>query len=330
MVITARSNSSSPKGARPINMNKDLPQVVRLLERVFGESVRDGQQIFSPGGLADTPAFLWRLNVNMNRLSPGFVWEENGRIVGNVTLLPSRPASRFLVANVAVHPDYRRRGIARLLMNEVLADIRQRNGRTALLQVDKDNTAAVTLYRELGFESLGHMTHWRTTSTRLRLIQADDAAATWDDPAPSIRPLANHLWSEAYDLDRLAVPAAFDWPDVLPANNYKRPWWQRLVDFLNGRHVEVWATQNQQQQVNGLAAIYGELGQPHYLKIRVHPDWQGKLERPLLAKLLRRLDYLSRRNIRIDHPDDDETMNKLLREANFTIKRTLTHMRLRL
>lgn len=326
MVITARSNSSSPKGARPINMNKDLPQVVRLLEQVFGESVRDGQQIFSPGGLADTPAFLWRLNANMSRLSPGFVWEEDGRIIGNVTLLPSQPAGRFLIANVAVHPDYRRRGIARLLMNEVLAEVQQRNGRTALLQVDKENGAAVALYRQLGFESLGHMSHWRSTPTRLRLIKREDETAAW--PAPSIRPLPHKRWSDAYKLDRQALPTALDWPDILPADSYKRGWWQRLGDFLNGRNVERWVTQGDDGKLTGLATIHSEWGQPHYLKIRIHPDWQGQLERPLLAKLIRRLGYLPQRNIRIDHLDNDEMMNKLLREANFTIKRTLTHMRL--
>jgi hypothetical protein len=52
------------------------------------------------------------------------------------------------------------------------------------------------------------------------------------------------------------------------------------------------------------------------------------LERPLLAKLMRRLQYLPRRNVQIDHPDDDELVNSLLQEANFQPRRTLTHMRL--
>jgi GNAT superfamily N-acetyltransferase len=325
MVITAPTNHSAPKGVRPINLNKDLPQVVRLLEQVFGESVRDGQQIFNPGGLADSTAFLWRLNLNMSRLSPGFVWEEDGRITGNVTLLPSQPAGRYLVANVAVHPDYRRRGIARLLMSEVVGAVKGRGGHTIFLQVDKENNAAITLYQKMGFQSLGHMAHWQNSPSRLRTFRGQNGPI----PAgPPIRPLPGNRWQEAYDLDRRSLPAALDWPEALATDAYKRPWWQRLVDFLNGRHAETWSTLDAQNRLNGLASIYSEWGRPHQLVMRVHPGWQGQLERPLLAKLIRRLDYLPQRRVRIDHPHSDETMNRLLREANFTIKRILTHMRL--
>jgi GNAT superfamily N-acetyltransferase len=325
MVITARTNNSAPKGVRPINLNKDLPQVVRLLEQVFGESVRDGQQIFNPGGLADSAAFLWRLNLNTNRLSPGFVWEENGRIVGNVTLLPSQSAGRYLVANVAVHPDYRRQGIARLLMDETVDAVKGRGGHVIFLQVDKGNEAAVALYQKMGFQSLGHMAHWQSSPSRLRLLRGQNGAV----PAgPPIRPLPGNRWQEAYELDRQSLPTGLDWPDVLPTDAYKRTWWQRLVDFFNGRHAETWSTLDSQNRLSGLASIYSEWGRPHQLVVRVHPAWQGQLERPLLAKLIRRLNYLPQRRIRIDHSDNDETMNQLLREANFSVKRTLTHMRL--
>ncbi|MFO7538310.1 MAG: GNAT family N-acetyltransferase [Chloroflexota bacterium] len=325
MVITARSNNSAPKGARPINMNKDLPQVVRLLEQVFGESVRDGQQIFNPGGLADSAAFLWRFNINMSRLSPGFVWEENGRIVGNVTLLPSQPAGRYLVANVAVHRDHRRQGIARLLMDEAVHEVKSREGQAIFLQVDKENKPAVTLYQQMGFQSLGHMAHWQNSPSRLRSLRGQNGSIPG---GPPIRPLPGHRWQEAYDLDQRCLPATLHWPEGLAPDAYKRSWWQRLGDFVNGRHAETWATLDGQNRLNGLASIYGEWGRAHQLVMRVHPAWQGHLERPLLAKLIRRLDYLPQRRIQIHHPDNDETMNQLLREANFTVKRTLTHMRL--
>ena len=70
------------------------------------------------------------------------------------------------------------------------------------------------------------------------------------------------------------------------------------------------------------------MGRSHLLTLRVHPDTAGRLERPLLAKLVRRLQYLPRRNVRIDHPDNDSVAGALLSEANFTVQRTLTHMRL--
>ena len=77
----------------------------------------------------------------------------------------------------------------------------------------------------------------------------------------------------------------------------------------------------------GLGRIWGEWGRPHLVALRVHPQWKGQIERPLFTKIIRRLRQLPRRNVRFDHPDNDELVNNLLSEANFTKKRTLTHMR---
>jgi hypothetical protein len=51
------------------------------------------------------------------------------------------------------------------------------------------------------------------------------------------------------------------------------------------------------------------------------------VERPLLAKLLRRLQYLPRRHIRLEHQAGDTPVTELLCEANFSARRTLTVMR---
>ena len=57
-------------------------------------------------------------------------------------------------------------------------------------------------------------------------------------------------------------------------------------------------------------------------------EWTGRLERPLLAKMTRRLQTMANRPVRVDHPENDLVMNDLLREANLSPRRTLTHMRL--
>ena len=55
------------------------------------------------------------------------------------------------VSGVCTHPDYRGRGLARLLSAEVAADI-QRRGERPFLHAWTTNTAAITLYESLGFE----------------------------------------------------------------------------------------------------------------------------------------------------------------------------------
>jgi ribosomal protein S18 acetylase RimI-like enzyme len=322
MVITVPALNRPLNGPRPINLSRDIPQLVELLELAFGEAVdSEGQRIFKNTPQMQ-PAFLWRLNPSYTRLAPGYVWEENGRIIGNVTLLPTKTVDRYLVANVAVHPRYRRQGIARLLMGSVIEMVRARQGRHILLQVAKENDTAIALYHSLGFVSLGSVTSWLSAVSRVCELDPGTGIA--------IRPLPANRWREAYQLDRQALHPDLNWPDPLPPDGYKGGFWRWLDNFLNGRQVETWATTDNGNHLTGLAAITTEWGRAHVLSLRVHPGRQGQLERPLLAKLIRRLRMLPRRNVRLDHLDSDTTVNELLKTANFRPQRTLTHMRLEL
>lgn len=323
MIVTAPSHDQSKNGPRPINLNTDIPGILRLLEQVFGASMdADGRQMFA-GASAQSPAILWRLSPAAAKLSLGFVWEEDGRIVGNVTVLPSETPGRFLVVNVAVHPDFRRRGIAQLLMRQVEKLVQQRQGNQILLQVVKQNSAAIALYNSLNYTTVGSMTHWTASVSRLRRLDLNLQGA-----GPSIRELRRQEWQAAFALDNQALHADLNWPEMLKPDAYKSGLLVRLMNFLNGRQIETWVISGAQNRLVGLGSITTEWGQPHQAVLRVHPSWTGRLERPLLAKLIRRLQYLPRRNVAIDHPDDDELVNALLHEANFQPRRTLTHMRL--
>jgi ribosomal protein S18 acetylase RimI-like enzyme len=321
MVITAPANRQSHNGPRPINLNRDIPQILDLLKVAFGEALdaesqRALQGYATPGS---PPAFFWRFNPAASRLSQGYVWEEDGRIVGNVTLLKTTINGRFLIVNVAVHPDYRRRGIARNLMNNVSNHVRQHGGRQILLQVDHDNTSAIDLYLSLHYRTLGDMTTWLATGGRIHKLETRS-----DFP---VRDLRGREWQEAYQLDCVTLSPDLNWPEPVPQNVYQQGLWRGLNNFLNGRSNETWVT-TQEGHLTGLASIWSEWGRAHQLTLRVLPEWAGWVERPLLAKTIRRLAYLPNRNVRIDHPSSDLITSELLRQANFNAKRTLTHMRL--
>jgi ribosomal protein S18 acetylase RimI-like enzyme len=319
MVISVPANGAGD-GLRPVDAARDLAQIIDLLKQVFGDSLEsEDRPLFGDGGAND---WFMRFNPAAARLANGFVWQADGRLVGNATLLTTKLWDRFLVANVAVHPSYRRRGIARGLMQAVTASVRSRGGRVILLQVVKGNQPAIDLYRSLGYESIGNMTTWHATASRVRQIPAGDEALT-------IEPLAGSAWREAFALDTSCVPADLNWPEPLRPDAYRRGWRQRAVDFMNGRQQETWVTV-EEGHITGLAGLSGEWGHSHVLTLRVGPAWSGQLERPLLAKLFRRLHYLPRRAVRIDHPENDTLTAQLLTEANMTAQRTLTHMRLEL
>lgn len=59
------------------------------------------------------------------------------------------------VLNVATHPDHRRKGMARLLMDHAIGFSRAHKGRLVLLEVRRSNAAAIALYRALAFFAMG-------------------------------------------------------------------------------------------------------------------------------------------------------------------------------
>ena len=63
--------------------------------------------------------------------------------------------SPFFSNNIAIHPDYRRMGIAEAVLQQVLSDVRMGGTKLVTLEVRPSNIAARTLYNKLGFDVLG-------------------------------------------------------------------------------------------------------------------------------------------------------------------------------
>lgn len=327
MVITF-SASGTANGPRPIDPNRDFPQLAQLLKTVFHEEMEDsGQQFFEGAAGSIKAPMLWRLDPFFSRLTPGFVWEEDGRIVGNVTMLPTRSPRRFIVANVAIYPDYRRRGIARALMEAAQIEALKRGGKEIRLQVNRDNEGAKALYRSLGYDELGTVTTWNLLSSRSRF---PDFEIHPSGREIKITEMPASRWREAYQLDQLTPQADLEWPDPLSINEYHRSLRRRLADFVSGRQLEIWMTANSAGRMHGIATIKSEWGRVHQFRIRVHPDSQGELEESLVLKLMRRLQYLPRRQVRLLHDADDQVMNELLPTLRFRPTRMLSQMRLAL
>jgi ribosomal-protein-alanine N-acetyltransferase len=59
------------------------------------------------------------------------------------------------INNLAVHPRWRKRGIARALLQAALEQARQDGARVAFLEVRASNLAAQRLYRQFQFEAVG-------------------------------------------------------------------------------------------------------------------------------------------------------------------------------
>ena len=75
------------------------------------------------------------------------------RVVGYVGSQSSVDESDIM--NVAVHPDYRRRGIAENLIHNLVADLKTRGSHALMLEVRASNDPAIALYEKLGFRQVG-------------------------------------------------------------------------------------------------------------------------------------------------------------------------------
>ena len=59
------------------------------------------------------------------------------------------------VMNVAVHPDYRRRGIGRELVTELINALKEKGVYSLALEVRASNAPAIALYEQMGFAQVG-------------------------------------------------------------------------------------------------------------------------------------------------------------------------------
>ena len=125
----------------PITIRNLGPEDAHVLDRV-----REGTFDHMPD-----PARVWAfLATRVNEL---VVALDRGEVVGfafgTVVLKPDKPTG-FYVDEVAVHEDYRRRGIGTRLLNRIMERAQERGCENLWLATESDNDAALGLYRSMG------------------------------------------------------------------------------------------------------------------------------------------------------------------------------------
>ena len=148
----------SGQGIRAINTKTDLPALADLLEIAFSEKMDSNgraaiQQMRDMGrfGILNR-LFAPSLAKGVHR---SFVWVENGRLLGNISLyfekFPFQHKRAWILANIAVLPQHRNKGIATQLVLTALNALKTKGVNEIYLQVDEENNTARQLYQKLGF-----------------------------------------------------------------------------------------------------------------------------------------------------------------------------------
>ena len=99
------------------------------------------------------PWSLESLELMLTEQASALVALEDGRVLGYVGMMCVLDEGQII--NVAVHPDARRRGVGRSLMQAAEAYAKERGIAFLSLEVRESNIAARSLYSSLGWEEQG-------------------------------------------------------------------------------------------------------------------------------------------------------------------------------
>ena len=103
-----------------------------------------------------------------NPLSFWLVAVEDGKVVGYIGSQSVPPEAD--VMNLAVAPEYRRKGIGRSLMQALTGFLRTQGIESLFLEVRASNEAAIALYNEFGFSMVGRRKKYYVNPTEDALI----------------------------------------------------------------------------------------------------------------------------------------------------------------
>ena len=100
------------------------------------------------------------------------VAQEADRVVGYVGSQSAIDEADIM--NVAVHPDYRRQGIAEKLINSLVEELKNRGIHALLLEVRASNAPAIALYEKLGFQQVGlRKNYYRNPKEDARILRKE-------------------------------------------------------------------------------------------------------------------------------------------------------------
>lgn len=335
--MAVHSVSSEHKlGLRPLDPVRDLGQLADLIEGVFGDELTDeGLRILRELRFM---AFLGPMNIfvtgtqsEINDLFSGFVWVQEHRVVGNVTVnRPTGHPKRWQISNVAVQEAYRRQGIARQLVEAAIDLVLSRGGNAAYLYVQDGNAPARHLYESLGFVEMDRLTDLALDASTIPRARV---------PLSYLRVLDSQEDELLYQLVLEADSAGRRWLFPAQRDHYVKAPGERLLrsieSFFSGQTETHWGMFSEDGLDVGLV-LYTTCGlnrQAHRLKLwtrqkqsQLNQGHYSQVAQDIVAILSRK----AKRPTYISLPASESQMIDALVKHGFQRRKTLIMMTLSL
>lgn len=237
--ITIPARGENHPNLRPLSILRDLPAVADLIEMCFSSTMdSDGKRYVQDMRRAgnDNSFVKWANRAAETTSLPltGYIWEENGQIVGNTSLVPFRHNKEriYLIANVAVHPAHRRKGIAHALTERAMQHARDKNINNIWLHVREDNPGAIELYTKLGFVERARRTSWQASTDLYVQKLETDITITGRHP---------NFWTTQLNWLSRLYPSALSWHRDWNINSLRPGFWNWLYLMFMDTNIRQWA-----------------------------------------------------------------------------------------
>lgn len=324
MIFRSQTPHPDSPQIRSFDVRTDMLAVSDLVEVCFAERL-------SPDGVALLKKMRtsarnkhfqrWAYSVAGRVSMPftGFVWEEKGEIRGNLSLIPYHLSRQnyYMIANVAVHPEYQRRGIGRALLLRSLRFLKDKDLDGIWLQVDEHNYGAVQLYLQEGFRERSRRTTWILNSEGKSSRPRED-----QEPDLRIGLRRGQHWSRQRSWLRKTYPEEVRWHLPLQLRYLRGGLWGAVTHlFLKVPPHQHWAVL-EGERLRGVVTWQKSKTTADWLWMAAPPGGEGRL---LDAFVPHWYSYRqARRRLRLNYPRGQA--HQTLQDHGFKPTRTLIWM----
>jgi L-amino acid N-acyltransferase len=133
-------------------------QDISAITEIYNDAILNTTAVYSYESVTVENRQSW-LEDKAKQNFPVYVAEENHEVIGFSSYGPFRawPAYLHTVENsIYVHPDYRGRGVGKLLLPPLLEAAKQQNANTIVAGIDASNEASIKLHQGFGFVQVAH------------------------------------------------------------------------------------------------------------------------------------------------------------------------------